>query len=618
MIIFTFIKKRTCNQLTNFKQKSALNMNPIENSRTTSTYGFTKVVLSIVVVLIFVLKAIPQHQDLFHPERVILKLQSQSELLKDVRDVLLKTDLKKSDSQIHVSVNIAEINNVEEIIKNHKTLIEFVDQFPVKAIVPLTGIGFKSENSHGLDRIFILQFDEGNDIPGLVESINKRSDVEYAEPDFIGGGDGQVCDECIIDFDLKNNNGSFPPTDELFNLQYGLFNTGQVINSIEGVPGADINIRYGWEITTGSPDVKIAILDSGVPPEHPEFEGRLISGYNFVKDTIDYTDDHGHGTSVASIAAATGNKGYIAGTDWQAGIIPVKILDDTNSGLYSWWAQGINYAVNQGAHVLNLSIGGSSFSQVLRDAVNYALDNGVIVVACMMNENNNVTYYPAGYTGVISVGATNNRDLRAEPFAWGGGSNWGQHIDFVAPGNLIASLRHNNFTAGVYYSGTSMSAPFVSAIISLMLSIDPDLTRNEVYDILKYTTRQQLTGIKNLEPQWDEFTGWGRVDASAALTMTLAGGFPSNISDQTVKESMNPVKIFPNPAEQFLLVSVRDKIEQIRIIDMQGRVIFLMEGNFPEDVLKLDVKSFDQGIYILQVLSNQQKSNHKLILKRNP
>jgi thermitase len=593
-------------------------MNPSENSRTTSAFGFTKLVLSIVVVLIFVLKAIPQNTDLFHPERVMLKLQPQSELLKDVRDVLLKTDLKKSDSQIQVSVNIAEISSIEEIIKNHKALIEFADQFPVKTIVTLIGIGFKSVNSHGLDRIFILQFDEGNDIPGLVELMNKRSDVEYAEPDFIGGGDGKVCDACIIESDLKNEKGSFPPTDQLFHLQYGLLNTGQVIGAAEGIPGADINIRDGWKITTGSPDVKIAILDSGVPPEHPEFEGRLITGYNFVKDTIDYTDDHGHGTSVASIAAATGNKGYIAGTDWQAGIIPVKILDNTNSGLYSWWAQGIYYAVNQGAHVLNLSVGGSSFSQVLLDAVNYAMDNGVIVVACMMNANNNVTYYPAGYNGVISVGATNNRDLRAEPFAWGGGSNWGQHIDFVAPGNLIASLRHNNFTAGVYYSGTSMAAPFVAGIISLMLSIDPELTRNEIYEILKHTTRLQLTETKNLEPQWDEYTGWGRVDASAALNMTLAGGFPSNISDQAVKKSVDLVKVFPNPAEHFLLVSLRDKIEQISIIDMQGRVIFSMEGNFPESVFRLDVTPFDQGIYILQAVSHQQRSNHKLIVKRNP
>lgn len=588
------------------------------NSKKTRSSGsktFLKLVLTGALLFLFIYRVIPQPADQFHPERVIVKLHSQSELLKDLRDVLLQIVQKSSISSNELPVVILQVGKSGELLKNYHTITEFANQFPVQTVAPLIGLGFKNENSHGLDRVFILHFDAGNDIPGLVDLISKRNDVEYAEPDYIGGGDGRICETCGDIVMIEK--GFFPPTDTLFNLQYALSNTGQIIGGAAGIPGADINIKDGWEITTGSPDIKIAFLDTGLPPEHPEFEGRLLPGYNFVSDTNNYADDHGHGTSVASIAAATGNKGYIAGTDWQAGIIPVKVLDNANTGFYSWWIQGINYAVNQGAHVLNLSLGGSSFSEVLLDAVNFAINNGVIVVACMMNENTDLTYYPAGYQGVISVGATNNLDQRAEPFAWGGGSNWGQHIDFVAPGNLIASLRHNNFYAGVYYSGTSMATPFVAGIISLMLSINPELTHNEIYDILKHTVRPQLTETKSVDPVWNEFTGWGRVDATAALNMTLAGGFPSYVNEQIGKGSKNPVKVFPNPAGEFLLISIREKVDRIDILDIQGKIVLSMEGNFSEDIIKLDISSFVQGIYILKAIGKEQIFNQKLIIKRN-
>lgn len=370
----------------------------------------------------------------------------------------------------------------------------------------------------GIQRIFFMDYKTESSSDRAYNRLKNDSNVEYVERDYIGKGSGQKL--------LKSVSTS--PNDPGFGSQWGLLNTGQAINGVSGKPGADINITYAWDITTGNSSTKIAILDTGIPLTATEFSGRVLPGYDYVNDDSDPTDDYGHGTNVASIAAAAGNNSLgIAGINWNCKIIPVKTLDSNNLGYYSWWISGLVFAADNGAQVINMSEGGTSFSQALADAVTYANNAGAIVVACMMNDNNEVTNYPAGFDNVIAVGATNNQDQRAVPFCWGGGSNYGSHIDFVAPGDWILGLNYLNPNNTSYWCGTSQATPMVSGTISLMLGINPTLTFQQAYDILKSTSKDQIGEPSEDVSGWDKYYGWGRIDAYAAIRYT-----PDDISKE--------------------------------------------------------------------------------------
>jgi thermitase len=444
------------------------------------------------------LHAAPIHDH--HPQHVLLKFAGSSELFEAVTYQL--------QSAGSLSIQSDDPITSGEIQK-------FMRESHIARLQSLTPHDFTETTAQGLERIFLAIITDEHAIEDVLSILHRRPDIEYAEPDYIGYGGGAICSD--EELNIANAKDTFP-NDSYFPNQWGLQNSGQLIGGFSGLRSADINILDGWDITTGSPDIIMAVLDSGIPRNHPEFAGRLVTGYDFVNNDADPEDDHGHGTSVTSIAAATGNNnGIMAGVDWNVKIMPVKILNQNNSGLYSWWINGVRFAVDNGAHVINMSVGGSGFSQPLKDAVDYALDNGVIVVACMMNENNDVTFYPAGYEGVISVGAYNNRDVRAVPFCWGGGSNHGNHIDFAAPGERIVSLSFHNLNGAGFWCGTSQAAPMVAGTITLMLSINPGLKRDEIYDILKETTRNQVHPPVKAVQNWDHYYGWGRIDAYAAL-----------------------------------------------------------------------------------------------------
>jgi hypothetical protein len=226
-------------------------------------------------------------------------------------------------------------------------------------------------------------------------------------------------------------------------------------------------LTSAWTISTGSSHIVVSTLDSGLKLDHPEFTGRLwvnpneipnnnrdddnnryvddIVGYDFVNKDNDPTDDHGHGTNVTGIIGANGNNGIgYAGVDWKCKLMTCKVLDNKNSGYNSNITNAIYYSVHSGAHVINMSIQGSNYSNAMENAVNFATNNNRVVVAAMGNWNSSTTSYPAAYLNTISVGATDVNHYRANPFTWGGGSNFGNHIDVTAPGNRIYGLRHNS------------------------------------------------------------------------------------------------------------------------------------------------------------------------------
>jgi subtilisin family serine protease len=192
------------------------------------------------------------------------------------------------------------------------------------------------------------------------------------------------------------------------------------------------------------------VLDTGINMTHPEFLGRLVDGWNFVDTTNtkgkDVTDDQGHGTGVAGVAAANGNNGQlVAGVDWNCKIMPIKVIAADGSALSSNVILGVRFAADNGANVINMSLGGYGEDPTFPDAVTYANSKGAILVASMGNDNSSSPLYPASIPGVIAVGATNARDQRAVPFTCPGeaGSNYGNSISFVAPGDYLYGLDYS-------------------------------------------------------------------------------------------------------------------------------------------------------------------------------
>jgi thermitase len=256
------------------------------------------------------------------------------------------------------------------------------------------------------------------------------------------------------------------PTDPLYPQQWQYNNTGQT----GGTPDADIDAPEAWAVTPGSVTVAIAILDTGIDQSHEDLQAKIKKNVNFTTSkSVD--DKYGHGTHVAgSAAAVTNNATGVAGTCPQCALYNVKVLADNGAGSWDWVAKGIVWAADNGAKVINLSLGGSSASRTVEEAVNYAWNKGVVIVAAAGNAGTNALFYPAAYSNVIAVAATDQNDQKP---SWSNyGADW---VDIAAPGAAILSTApdHGNriWGGGVRYgtlSGTSMASPHVAGVAGLV------------------------------------------------------------------------------------------------------------------------------------------------------
>lgn len=281
-----------------------------------------------------------------------------------------------------------------------------------------------------------------------------------------------------------------------------------------------IEMEPAWDIARGSSQVTVAVLDSGIEAGLPEFSGRLLSGYDFVNGDADPDDDSfwdeyftGHGTAVASILGANANNAQgIAGVDWNCRILPIKVLDSDLSGTYSVWAEAVDFAVAQGADVINLSAGGPGNSPVLRAAIGDAIAAGVIFVTVTHNDGNSSVSFPGSMEQAITVGATTRLDSRANF------SNNGKGIDLVAPGLSLSAVADDG---EVYndWQGTSFAAPHVSGIASLVLSLRPDLDQEAMFRLLSFAADDQVGSPTEDVQGYDGYHGWGRVNARKTLEL---------------------------------------------------------------------------------------------------
>jgi hypothetical protein len=303
-------------------------------------------------------------------------------------------------------------------------------------------------------------------------------------------------------------------------------------------------------------------------------------GWDWVNNDNDPTDDSGHGSNIAgTVGAITDNGVGYAGLDRSARLMILKIFAADLSGFYSWWIEAMTYAADRGARVINLSGGGDQPAAALEAAVDYVTGLGALFTAPMMNFNNNVPYYPAAYANAFAVGATNMRDERAAPYCWGGGSNFGPHIDLSAPGDYIYNITHSSDTHyTVFWCGSSMSAPTAGAAASMALALDPTLTVAELRELLQSTAADQVGRPAEDTPGWDIYHGHGRLDMFAAVSAvsTAAEDGPDGAVGITLASAR------PNPTSgRTVAVLTLDEPQEVRLelFDALGRrVATLHEG----------------------------------------
>ena len=375
----------------------------------------------------------------------------------------------------------------------------------------------------------VMKVPEGK-VKEKVKEYSKRVDVLYAEPNYIAyalmqPNDKYYCyqwhfdDSCYFDADGNKIQGQNP-------------------NCVGGDNGCGINLEPAWDKTTGDSSVIVAIVDTGIAYEDfakycqaPDLaETCFVSGYDFVNDDEHPNDDNRHGTHVAgTVAQSTNNSIGVAGVAFDTCLMPVKVLDRRGSGTYDDVASGIRFAADNGAKVINLSLGGSSDSATLKDAVKYAYDKGVTLVAAIGNDNEATAYYPAAYDDwVIAVGATQYDETKT-PY-----SNYGPSLDLVAPGgNTNLDQNGDGYADGVlqqtfqnsifvcnfayyFFQGTSMAAPHVSGLAALLIAYGNATNPADIRTAIQDTAEDKgATGR-------DDTYGYGLVDAYAALGWTAA------------------------------------------------------------------------------------------------
>jgi len=420
--------------------------------------------------------------------------------------ILFITTLVIADNEIKVfrqpKTSIQEKHVPDEIIVKFKTHVKDPEISKIVANYK-TPIIYSSD----LARFKRLKIPKEKGIQEILEQYKKDPNVEYAEPNYIA-------------------HALMIPNDPYYSYQWHF---------------DQINMEQAWDISTGS-GVVVAVIDTGAAYEYycqgirwrrkcyyqaPDLAGTtFVAGYDFVNNDAHPNDDESHGTHVTgTVAQTTNNNLGVAGVAFDASIMPIKVLDSNGQGFYSWIVDGIYYAVDHGAQIISLSLGGNNQSQALEDALAYAYNHGVTVIAAAGNDGvDGPPSYPAAYDDyVIAVAATRFDETRASY------STTGNYVDIAAPGGDVnvdqnsdgygdgvlqqtfnPNTKNTNQFGYWFFQGTSMATPHVSAIAALLIAngiTGPDNVRQAI----------QATAKDKGDPGWDPEYGYGIINAYAAL-----------------------------------------------------------------------------------------------------
>jgi thermitase len=335
----------------------------------------------------------------------------------------------------------------------------------------------------------------------LIESLSRNPAVEYAEPD-------QLVTAAVDE-----------PDPDYFPRQYALHNEGQSFTSTKnaltvaaGKPDADVDAVEAWDVTTGD-GIKVAVLDTGVATDNDDIAANVVLHANF-STAATGEDNYGHGTHVAGIIAATKDTEGVSGVCPDCSILDGKVLNDDGSGSTSAIANGINWAVANGAKVINMSLGQRVSSRALEAAVNNAWNKGVVIVAAAGNAGTQAPMYPGAYPNVIAVAATDNNDAKASF------STYGKWVDVAAPGvNVYSTFPKHPFALGTQngremgydiISGTSMASPVVAGVAALVWSTPAGTANTAVRAKVESSADASVSGTGT-------YWAHGRVNACKAV-----------------------------------------------------------------------------------------------------
>ncbi len=336
-----------------------------------------------------------------------------------------------------------------------------------------------------------IQIPASLSLPEAIAHYQNLPGVEYVEPNFVA-------------------TTLLTPNDPLFGNQWNL---------------QKISAEEAYDISQGG-SVVVAVVDTGVDASHPDLVGLVIAGYNTISENSNSQDDHGHGTLVAgTVTAQTNNGKGIASVAYRSSILPIKVLGSDGTGTYDNVSEGIIYAADNKARIINLSLGGSSDSHTLKKAVDYALNKGSILVAAAGNGGNDTPIYPASYPGVLAVSASDQKDNLASF------SSYGSNTFVAAPGVAITSTAiGNNYSQA---SGTSLSAPHLSGLLAIALSTNPELTNSQVIEYIKSNT-EKVGPYSYNEDGWNPYFGYGRISSGKTL--------------KAIKEKEESIEPTPSPS----------------------------------------------------------------------
>jgi len=366
-----------------------------------------------------------------------------------------------------------------------------------------------------------------------------------------------------------------------------------------------------WDRTRGLASVVVAVLDTGVAGAVPDLQHSVTGGYNVLAPQTDAADDNGHGTSVAGIIAArTNNLEGIAGICWTCSVLPIKVLAANGTGDTALLSEGIVHAVDAGARVITMSLGGPVDAQTLDDAVAYALARNTILIAAAGNNGASAPFYPAAIPGVIGVAATDQAD---HLYSW---SNFGSWVDVAAPGCNPAPTSTGGYSQ---FCGTSSAAPVVAGLIALELSLRPTATRDAVVDAIMSTT-----------VRIGDVVAFGRIDASSALA-ALAGPPDAASADAAAGGAASLIAILrgrlsssagsrsyrrsiDHSALAAVLRFTGQKTLTLSIRTESGAFVTRATGRSP---LRL-AREFPRGTYLFTIKGRKQKASFSLALSGIP
>lgn len=478
---------------------------------------------------------------------------------------------------------------IANIVAEHNG--EFVKQFP------------KGKGSN--ESVYVVKFPESA-IESAFEDLSNSSSSLLVEHDHI----------------LKADTTKYIPNDTRFVEQWYLENDA----GFSGEMDADIDMTEAWKISKGHASITLVIIDSGVEYDHPEFSGRRyvnsneilngidddqngkvddLYGWDFIDNDNDPSDEYGHGTAVAGIAAANGDdmRGW-AGIDWNCRVMSVRVLDASGSGNYSGLAEALYYIADLRVDVANMSLGGGANSTIVADAAEYAAQADVLLIAASGNSGQRGVNMPARLPQIMAVGSVNWFNDRCDPYSSGfGGSTFGEEVEIMAPGDLIPVLDYqyfNNYTD--VSGGTSLASPMVAGVACLLRSKHTSLGAGAIRSILNQTAIDQIGRSSEDIQGRDDYYGYGILNAYEALKFKPII-IPNSDDDD--------FRIAIDFEGRNILYEVTEDAQKIEVFDVSGRRIYV-QTNVRAGTYSLNIPT--AGVYSIRATINYARHNRQALI----